>query len=78
MCCNLCLLSSLMFSKAIAIVVAMDKEVLHWRCIFRFTVTCFGIRFIGRSPKWYKNRWWFFISEILNSPEKILNFCPEI
>lgn len=32
----LCLLSSLVFNKATAIVVAMDKEVLHWHCIFSF------------------------------------------
>jgi len=27
-------LSSLMFNKAVAVVAAMDKEVLHWYCIF--------------------------------------------
>jgi len=31
-----------MFNKAIVIVVAIDKEVLHWHCIFSFAVACFA------------------------------------
>jgi len=79
---NLCLLnsclSSLMFSKDTAIVVAMDKEVLHWRCIFSFAMSCFAVKFIGRGPKWYKNRCWFFR---ISSPEKFRKsdeFFPEV
>jgi len=57
-----------MFSKAIAVVVAMDKEVLHWHCIFSFAVSCFAIKFIDRGPKLcYKNRCWFFG---ISGPEK--------
>jgi len=44
-------LPSLMFSKAIVIVVAMDKEVLHWHCIFSLAVSCFAVKFIGRGPE---------------------------
>jgi len=35
-----CCLLSLMFNKAVAIVVAMDNEVLHWHCMFSFAVSC--------------------------------------
>jgi len=58
-----------MFSKAIVIVVAMDKEVLHWHCIFNFPVSCFAISFIGRGPKQYTNWCWFFVYQVLKSHE---------
>ena len=61
--------SSLMLNRAIVIVVAMNKQVLHWHCIFTLPVSCFAIKFIGWGPKRYKNRCWFFVSQVLKSPE---------
>jgi len=47
----------------------MDKEVLHWHCIFNFPVSCFAISFIGRGPKQYTNWCWFFVYQVLKSHE---------
>ena len=45
----------------------MDKEVLHWHCIFSFAVSCIAIKFIGQCPKRYKNMCLFFG---ISGPEK--------
>jgi len=59
----------MMFSRAIVIVVAMDKEVLRWHCIFSFAVSsCYQVH--RSKPKMVQKIGTdFLVSQVLKSPE---------
>jgi len=39
-----------------------------------FTVSCFGIKFVGQGPKRWKSRCWFFGISLFESHEKASYF----
>jgi len=69
--------SSLMFNKAIVIAVAMDKEVLHWHCIFSLAMFLFCYH-IHRSRPTMVQTWVGADFLGISGREKVLNFYPEI